>query len=112
MPRFRAAPSSGAIPRKSRDIVTTHQPTQAAPRAAHKQQATASALLNAFEQFDRLPDAAHVRLPVVMALHGVSAPTIWRWTKDGRLPAPVKLGPNTTAWRVGELRAAIAKGSE
>jgi predicted DNA-binding transcriptional regulator AlpA len=67
------------------------------------------ALPAALSQFDRLPDAAHVRLPVVMALHGVSAPTIWRWCKAGRLPAPVKLGPNTTAWQVGALRAAISK---
>lgn len=55
-------------------------------------------------QFDQLPNAAHVRLPVVAALKGISAPTVWRWVKAGRLPKPVKLGPNTTAWRVGDLR--------
>jgi len=62
----------------------------------------------ALAQFDQLPDSAHVRLPVVAALHGVSAPTVWRWVKAGRLPAPVKTGPNTTAWRVGSLRTDLA----
>lgn len=56
--------------------------------------------------FDSLPASAHVRVPVVAALKGVSQPTIWRWVKAGNLPPPVKLGPNVTAWRVGDLRAA------
>ena len=60
-------------------------------------------------QFDTLPESAHVRLPTVAALHGISAPTVWRWVKTGRLPAPVKLGPNTTAWHVGTLRRAMAQ---
>ncbi len=59
----------------------------------------------ALARFDRLPDSAHVRLPVVAALNGIGPATVWRWVKAGRLPAPVKLGPNTTAWRVGDLRA-------
>jgi predicted DNA-binding transcriptional regulator AlpA len=58
----------------------------------------------ALAQFDQLPDSAHVRLPVVAGLRGVSAATVWRHVKAGLLPAPVKLGPNTTAWRVGDLR--------
>lgn len=62
----------------------------------------------ALAQFDDLPDSASVRLPVVAALNGISAPTVWRWVKAGRLPAPKKLGPNTTAWNVGELRRASA----
>ena len=59
--------------------------------------------------FDTLPESAHVRLPVVAALHGIGPATVWRWVKAGRLPAPVKLGPNTTAWRVGELRRVMAQ---
>lgn len=58
----------------------------------------------ALAQFDNLPDSANVRLPVVAALNSISAPTVWRWVKAGRLPAPIKLGPNTTVWRVGDLR--------
>lgn len=57
----------------------------------------------ALEDFDKLPDAAQVRLPVVAALHGISTVTVWRWSKDGRLPAPHRRG-GITAWNVGELR--------
>jgi predicted DNA-binding transcriptional regulator AlpA len=64
------------------------------------------ALPSGVENFDKLPDVAHVRLPVVRALNGdVAASTIWRWVKDGTFPAPEKIGPNTSAWRVGTLRA-------
>jgi len=60
----------------------------------------------ALAKFDDLPDSASVRLPVVAALNGISAPTVWRWVKAGRLPAPRKTGPNVTVWSVGELRRA------
>jgi predicted DNA-binding transcriptional regulator AlpA len=59
----------------------------------------------ALAQFDKLPNSSYVRLPVVAALFSVSEPTVWRWTKKGRLVAH-KIGPNTTAWNVGELRNA------
>jgi predicted DNA-binding transcriptional regulator AlpA len=64
----------------------------------------------ALANFDILPDSAHVRLPVVAALRGSSPATVWRHVKAGLLPAPVKLGPNTTAWRVGDLRRAADVG--
>ena len=28
----------------------------------------------------------------------VSRCTIWKWAKNGRLPAPEKIGPNCTRW--------------
>lgn len=63
-------------------------------------------------QFDSLPDSAHVRLPVVRALHGISSPTVWRWVRSGVLPKPVKLGPRITAWCVGDLRrSSLARGA-
>ena len=61
----------------------------------------------ALVHFDSLPNSAHVRLPTVVALYGSSPATIWRRVKAGLLPAPLKLGPNTTAWRVGDLRRSI-----
>jgi len=64
----------------------------------------------ALANFDSLPDSAHVRLPIVAALRCSSPATIWRHVKAGLLPAPVKLGPNTTAWRVGDLRRAAGLG--
>ncbi len=41
----------------------------------------------------------------VAARLGVSKATCWRWSANGTLPAPVKLGPNTTRWRVADLEA-------
>lgn len=38
----------------------------------------------------------------------ISAPTLWRWVKAGRFPAPVKLGPRVTAWPVEAVRAWMA----
>lgn len=61
----------------------------------------------ALEDFDRLPDAAYVRAPVVAALFAVSRMTIWRWTRAGQLPAPVRRC-GTTSWRVGDLRRVLA----
>jgi prophage regulatory protein len=74
------------------------------PQAPEPQAATTPTIPSALAQFDALPDSAYVRLPVVAALHGVGPATVWRWVKAGRLPAPLKLGPNVTAWRVGSLR--------
>lgn len=61
---------------------------------------------SALASFDSLPDAAHVRLPVVAGLNSISPATVWRWVKAGRICPPVKLGPNVTAWKVGDLRRA------
>jgi predicted DNA-binding transcriptional regulator AlpA len=61
----------------------------------------------ALQNFDHLPAAANVRLPVVAGIYGVSTPTVWRWVKLGRLPAPIRRG-GVTAWNVGELRANLS----
>ncbi len=58
--------------------------------------------------FDQLPNSAHVRLPVVMALWGCATSTVWHWSKLGKIPKPRKLSSRVTAWNVGELRAALA----
>jgi predicted DNA-binding transcriptional regulator AlpA len=59
---------------------------------------------SALRNFDSLPDSASVRLPVVCALTAAAPATVWRMSKDGRLPAPRKMGPKITSWNVGELR--------
>lgn len=61
----------------------------------------------ALRDFDRLPDSANVRLPVVQALFACSDETIRRRVKAGLLPKPRKLGPRVTAWNVGELRQVL-----
>lgn len=61
------------------------------------------------QSFDTLPDAAHVRLPVVATLYATSHSNVWRWVRDGLIPQPRKLGPQTTVWNVGDLRRALAE---
>lgn len=61
----------------------------------------------ALENFDRLPDSAHVRVGVVAALQSCSIATVWRRAKAGTLPAPRKIG-GTTVWSVGALRKTLA----
>lgn len=63
-----------------------------------------------FTHFDRLPDAAEVREPVVRLLYGCSSATVWRRAASGVIPRPRRRGSVTT-WNVGELRAALAWGA-
>ncbi len=37
--------------------------------------------------------------------YGVSRMTIWRWSRNGKLPAPVKIGENTTRWNFEQIQA-------
>ena len=71
-------------------------------------QARPSNIPDALKNFDSLPDSANVRQPVVQALYGCSAATVWRMVKRGTLPAPRKLSERVTAWNVGALRKALA----
>ena len=62
----------------------------------------------ALRNFDALPDAAEVRLPIVQALFGCSPATVWRRVKTGDIPAPRKRG-RITSWSVGALRKELRK---
>ena len=64
--------------------------------------------IETLEVFDFLPRSAYVRLPIVMSLYGISQASVWRNVKNGNIPKPRKLTTRTTAWNVGELRAALA----
>lgn len=63
----------------------------------------------------QLPEAGFLRLPQIIgdakrgipALIPVCKSTWWAGVKSGRYPAPVKLGPRTTAWNVAAIRALI-----
>ncbi len=63
--------------------------------------------LLALVTFDSQPNSANVRLPVVMALYGISSASVWRNVKNGNIPKPRKLTSRTTVWNVGELRSAL-----
>lgn len=70
-------------------------------------QTTTSTIPDALKNFDSLPDSANVRQPVVQALFGCSAATVWRMVQRGSLPQPRKLSQRISAWNVGELRKAL-----
>ena len=60
-----------------------------------------------------LRDIALVRLSVILCLLPCSRATFWRWVKDGRIPAPKKMGSKISVWSVGQIREtlkAIADG--
>lgn len=64
--------------------------------------------------FDQTPDSAYLRErqlvgdkrnPNAPKLLPISRATLWRMVREHRFPAPHKLGPNTTAWKCGEVRS-------
>lgn len=44
-----------------------------------------------------------LRQPDVVLKTGVSSTTLWRWTKAGHFPKPIKLGPNVIGWREADI---------
>jgi prophage regulatory protein len=43
----------------------------------------------------------------VLGLLPISRSSLWAGVRSGRFPKPVKLGPNTTAWRASDIFAFI-----
>lgn len=60
--------------------------------------------MSEIDDFERLPDQAFVRLPVMIALLGCSSSTVWRMVKRGEIPRPYKISERVTAWNAGEVR--------
>lgn len=66
-----------------------------------------------------LPEAGFVRLAQIIGnpkagippVIPVSKSTWWEGVRSGRYPRSHKLGPRTTAWRVEDIRALIARAS-
>lgn len=66
---------------------------------------------------DTLPPTGFLRLrqiigdpkadPPIPAIYPISRAAWWDGVKRGALPAGVKLGPKTTAWRVEDIRELI-----
>jgi predicted DNA-binding transcriptional regulator AlpA len=44
-----------------------------------------------------------LRVKHVCARYDISPSTVWKWTKEGRLPQPVEFGPNVSGWFEHEL---------
>ena len=49
--------------------------------------------------------------PPIHPIIPVSKSTWWAGVRSGRFPAPVKLGPRITAWRVSDIREMIEQGN-
>ena len=56
-----------------------------------------------------LPETGFVRLATILQVFPVGRSTWWRGVKEHRYPQPVKLGANTTAWKVEDIRALLAQ---
>jgi prophage regulatory protein len=56
-----------------------------------------------------LPDVGFVRLPLILRLIPISRSGWWKGIELGRYPAPVKLSPGVTAWRVEDIRGLITR---
>ena len=69
-----------------------------------------------------IPATGYLRLPQIIgdpkaeppipAIFPISKSTWWRGCREGRFPKPIKLGQQTTAWRVEDIRALIEKLGE
>ncbi len=54
-----------------------------------------------------IPEAGFVRLPSILAVYPVSRTSWLNGVKEGKYPAPVRLGERTVAWRAEEIRALL-----
>ncbi|MDL2259325.1 AlpA family phage regulatory protein [Deltaproteobacteria bacterium OttesenSCG-928-K17] len=59
-----------------------------------------------------LPQEGFVRLPQVLHVLGIGKTTFWEGIKTGRFPAPLKLGPRTSVWKVEDIRNLITRIAE
>lgn len=59
------------------------------------------------EPIDALPDSALLRLQDLLnhCIWPGGRTTLWTAVRKQRFPKPVKVGLNTTAWRLGDIRA-------
>jgi predicted DNA-binding transcriptional regulator AlpA len=54
-----------------------------------------------------LPEIGFIRLPLILELIPIGKSTWWAGVKSGKYPKQVKLGENTAAWRVGDIKELI-----
>ena len=68
--------------------------------AEQKRQARRSRTAESRRAFER---CKFIRDISVGERYDISRPTVWRWVRDGLLPPPESLGPNTKRWSVVTL---------
>ncbi|GKS70224.1 transcriptional regulator, AlpA family [Nitrosomonas sp. PY1] len=67
-----------------------------------------SVLHSSLTNFDSYPDSAFVRVGTVAELLACSKVSVWRMSKNGTLPKPIKISNRITCWQVGQLRKSLA----
>jgi predicted DNA-binding transcriptional regulator AlpA len=60
------------------------------------------------ESFDRLPGSARITTEAFCLLASCSRTTLWRRTKAGSAPVPIRQSPNVIRWRVSDVRDYLA----
>jgi len=55
-----------------------------------------------------LPSRKYIRPQELATMLAVHRTTLWRWVRDGHIPRPVRLGPNTVAWDSTQIDAWLA----
>jgi predicted DNA-binding transcriptional regulator AlpA len=63
--------------------------------------------MNLINGFSGLPDEALIPIQALLALTGLSRPTVWKMIEEGKLPRPIVLGTVQNKWVAGEVRAAL-----
>jgi prophage regulatory protein len=54
----------------------------------------------------QVPHAGYLRQAQLLGpILPIGATTLWRWVKQGKFPAPIKLSERVTVWRVEDVRA-------
>jgi prophage regulatory protein len=56
-----------------------------------------------------IPDVGFMRLRDILKIFPVGKSTWFANVRSGVYPKPVKLGPNTSAWRVDDIRKLVAR---
>ena len=56
-----------------------------------------------------IPNVGFMRLRDILKVFPVGRSTWWAKVKEGEYPQPVKLGPNTSAWRVKDIKDLIKR---
>ena len=46
-----------------------------------------------------------MRMPKVLELTQMGRTTLWRLVKSGKFPKPVRIGPNSVAWKESDYEA-------
>ena len=62
-----------------------------------------------------LADSGFLRINQIVGPGGlvpVGKSTIWAWIKLGKFPAPIKLGPRTTVWKVSDIRTWLTRDAK